>query len=56
MVWTSHDGPKFPVSPADRGEYMKPACKYCNGQGPSRGFLWTDNNGPIVPCPICNAH
>ena len=25
MVWTSANGPKCPVSPADRGEYMKPA-------------------------------
>jgi len=24
MVWTSANGPKCPVSPADRGEYMKP--------------------------------
>lgn len=25
MVWTSANGPKCPVSPADRGEFMKPA-------------------------------
>lgn len=30
-------------------------CKYCDGAGPSRGFIWTDNNGPIVACPVCNA-
>jgi hypothetical protein len=30
-------------------------CKYCEDQGPSRGFLWTDNNGPVVACPICNS-
>lgn len=30
-------------------------CKYCENQGPSRGFMWTDNNGPIRACPICNS-
>jgi hypothetical protein len=30
-------------------------CTYCEGQGPERGFMWTDNNGPIVPCPFCNS-
>lgn len=29
-------------------------CKYCEGDGPEPGFLWMDNNGPIVTCPICN--
>jgi len=27
MVWTSANGPKSPVSPADRGEYMKSSRK-----------------------------
>ena len=30
-------------------------CSYCDRHGPDRGFLWTDNNGPIVACPICNS-
>ncbi len=30
-------------------------CSYCHGHGPSHGFLWTDNNGPIVACPVCNS-
>jgi hypothetical protein len=29
-------------------------CKYCEGAGPEPGFLWTENNGPIVTCPLCN--
>lgn len=29
-------------------------CSYCEGQGPGPGVLWTDNNGPIVDCPMCN--
>lgn len=29
-------------------------CRYCTGAGPEDGFLWMDNNGPIVRCPVCN--
>ena len=28
-------------------------CFYCKNE-PEPGWLETDNNGPIVPCPICN--
>ena len=31
----------------------KLGCAYCDG-GPEPGFLWTDNNGPIVSGPVCN--
>lgn len=54
MAWR-YDLPKCPVSREDRGEFMMPNCKYCGDNGPSHGFLWTDNNGPIVACPVCNA-
>lgn len=29
-------------------------CYYCKGDGPEPGLLYTENNGPIVPCPVCN--
>lgn len=29
---------------------MKPRCDYCDGDG----WIETDNNGPIVTCPLCN--
>lgn len=29
------------------------ACEYC-ANGPEPGWIETDNNGPIVPCPVCN--
>ncbi|KKM79756.1 hypothetical protein LCGC14_1346850 [marine sediment metagenome] len=29
-------------------------CSYCQGTGPEPGWIWMDNNGPIVRCPICN--
>lgn len=35
---------------------LKLSCNYCEGAGPTPGTLWTDNNGPIVDCPICNDH
>lgn len=28
-------------------------CFYCKGE-PETGWIETDNNGPIVPCPVCN--
>ena len=28
-------------------------CTYCKG-GPDPGWMWTENNGPIVACPVCN--
>jgi hypothetical protein len=30
-----------------------PGCDYCRG-GPEPGWIETDNNGPIVNCPMCN--
>ena len=32
----------------------KDTCDYCAG-GPAPGWIETDNNGPIVSCPICNS-
>jgi rubrerythrin len=29
-------------------------CDYCRDAGPEKGFIWMDNNGPIVECPVCN--
>lgn len=29
-------------------------CTYCKDAGPDPGWLWMDNNGPIVRCPFCN--
>lgn len=29
------------------------ACRNCDGE-PEPGWIETLNNGPIVPCPICN--
>lgn len=34
---------------------IKVGCAYCRDAGPEHGFLWTDNNGPVVACPVCNA-
>lgn len=31
----------------------KAVCRYCEGE-PELGWIETDNNGPIVRCPICN--
>lgn len=28
-------------------------CEYC-AREPEPGYIETDNNGPIVPCPFCN--
>ena len=28
-------------------------CHYCKGE-PEAGWIETPNNGPIVPCPVCN--
>lgn len=34
---------------------LKPCgCEHCDDAGPDPGWLYTDNNGPIVACPICN--
>jgi hypothetical protein len=32
---------------------QKLGCNYCEGEA-EPGWIETDNNGPIVPCPICN--
>lgn len=32
---------------------MKLGCAHCEG-GPEPGWFETDNNGPIVACPVCN--
>jgi hypothetical protein len=29
-------------------------CQHCKGE-PEAGWIETPNNGPIVPCPFCNA-
>ena len=30
-------------------------CSYCEVSGQTeKGWIETDNNGPIVPCPVCN--
>lgn len=32
-----------------------PNCEYDRRTGlPEGGWIWTDNNGPIVSCPMCN--
>ena len=28
-------------------------CEYCSNES-EPGWIETDNNGPIVPCPFCN--
>lgn len=28
-------------------------CSYCENE-PEPGYIEIDNNGPIVPCPMCN--
>lgn len=28
-------------------------CPHCRNE-PEPGWIETDNNGPIVPCPVCN--
>ncbi len=28
-------------------------CEYCRNE-PEPGWIDTDDNGPIVPCPVCN--
>lgn len=28
-------------------------CQHCRNE-PERGWIEQDNNGPIVPCPVCN--
>lgn len=28
-------------------------CEYCRDE-PLAGWIETDNNGPVVPCPSCN--
>lgn len=32
---------------------MKLGCDFCKGE-PEPGWIETTDNGPIVPCPICN--
>lgn len=32
---------------------MRTTCFYCKGE-PETGWIETGNNGPIVPCPVCN--
>ena len=34
-------------------EPEEPYCEYCQAES-EPGWIETDNNGPIVPCPICN--
>lgn len=29
-------------------------CAHCQNAGPELGWIETDNNGPIAPCPMCN--
>jgi hypothetical protein len=29
-------------------------CRHCKGAGPKAGWIEQNNNGPIVPCPVCN--
>lgn len=29
-------------------------CAHCQSRGPELGWIETDNNGPIVCCPMCN--
>ena len=29
-------------------------CPHCDGAGPNPGWIETENNGPIVACPLCN--
>lgn len=31
------------------------SCSHCEDE-PEHGWIETDNNGPIVPCPVCNPH
>lgn len=31
----------------------KLGCRYCQGE-PEPGYIEMPNNGPVVPCPICN--
>jgi hypothetical protein len=38
MVWTSANGPKCPVSPEDRGEFMEPSQKSAPAIGPSQNI------------------
>jgi hypothetical protein len=40
-------------TPYPRKKFL-PGCDYCKGDGPEPGMIFTDNNGPIVPCPVCN--
>ena len=42
-----------PLCANGRKRQPKPPCKYCEGE-PEPGWIETDNNGPIVRCPICN--
>ena len=32
---------------------QKLGCRYCEGE-PEAGYIEMPNNGPVVPCPICN--
>ncbi|MER9829197.1 hypothetical protein NKJ51_12520 [Mesorhizobium sp. M0134] len=32
------------------------ACCFYFEDEPEPGWIETDNNGPIVPCPVCNLH
>lgn len=36
-----------------RRQMRNPACRYCEGE-PDPGWIEMPNNGPIVPCPVCN--
>lgn len=29
-------------------------CPHCEDAGPKPGLIETDNNGPIVACPLCD--
>ena len=33
--------------------YPKLGCAYCKGE-PEPGYIEMPDNGPVVPCPVCN--
>ncbi len=43
-----------PWNPDRHPETYEPGCHYCERES-EPGWLETDNNGPIVPCPFCNS-
>jgi hypothetical protein len=43
-----------PLSVEELRERRKLGCFYCAGEA-EPGWIETDNNGPIGPCPFCNS-